>query len=513
MNSSSSSTEALVEHFDHIFAQSKDILNLFSLRERRIIRTNAAAAQSLGYGVEELHSTPVERLYPPDEIPKLERAIDQLETQGFSSDKLKIYSKSGELRDIWTRSYVIQQEPEPICLVHTFDITEENRQAERAIHAAKLATLGETSAMIAHELANALQSIRFNLRLLSTELGSDLTGAVAARLDRLVRGVARMEAIVRGIQKYAYRTAAGGSFVSLAAIVDEALDIMKGYTQSKQITVSAHMAPDLPFIWADQGHVQHIVLILAKNAVQAMLNSKARRLSISAGVERDVVTLSVADTGIGIPPELQRSIFEAFATTKPAGIGLGMGLSLAKKLAEMNGIELNFSSGPESGTEFTMTFRPPHGPSLALHAPDRAPSSTREKTVLIVEDNADVLKAVSQSLEERGLRTVQATSAYEGLQILRAHTVDGVLCDVDLYPVSGREFAGDARRIYRGPIYLISGDPNEERQANGPGDGFSRTAGPAAGDVDVTGVLRKPFEGEALALAAQAMLGFRRGGD
>jgi PAS domain S-box-containing protein len=147
-----------INYFEHLFANSKDIMNLFSMTQRKILRWNPQAGIMMGYTKEDLENTPIESIYPPEELLKLGGTFQRLAEHGFAEEKLKIFNKKKELKDIWTRAFVVQYEPEVLCLVHTIDITEEKERERNLLKEARLSALGEASATLAHEINNALQS-------------------------------------------------------------------------------------------------------------------------------------------------------------------------------------------------------------------------------------------------------------------------------------------------------------------------------------------------------------------
>lgn len=445
--------EDLKLYFTHLFANSRDMMNLFSLTQGRIIMLNTAAEQCTGYTLAELSELPIERLYPPAELPKLALAFDRLRTTGYSSERLAMYVKGGELRDIWTRSYVIQKEPEWVCLVHTIDVTEDNRKQERELRNARLATLGESSATMAHELKNALQSMQFNLAFLRTRLADDTSPRTQTVLKRLERAASHMDDVISGIQKFARGSKHSSAYISLPSSVQAALTLMDGYIRTKGVQVTCDVEPALPVVWSDRAQVEQILVILIKNAVQAMDGRAERRLrvSVSSG-PKDCARIDLADTGGGLPAEMLSRVFESFATTKPVGVGIGLGLATAKQLASNNGIELSFESVAGVGATFSLTFS-----VMRLGERDSSPGSeVAGRTILLVGDDAAVLDAATAALLEGGARTLVATSASEATQILRVHSVEVVVCDDAMYPVDAKAFLAAARSIYSGPVCLLA---------------------------------------------------------
>ena len=476
--------ETLKRYFEHLFANSRDIMNLFSLTEGKIILVNRAGEEATGYSTEELSTLPVDALYPPEEHAKLALAFERLKTTGYSSEKLRMYARNGELCDIWTRSYVIQREPETICLVHTIDITEENRKHERELRNAKLATLGESSATLAHELKNALQSMQFSLGALRRHMADKHADRVEVSLARVERAAAHMDDVIAGIERSTHGSSAGSSDVSIPSAVQNALQLMRGYLDAKQIHVVSEFDRSLPLVWCDRTQLEQILIVLIKNAAQAMASRDLRELRVNVVGSGERVRLEIADTGGGLPTEIEKRVFEAFSTTKPAGLGMGLGLTTAKRLAEGNGIDLTFRSQGGVGTTFALEF--------SSTRPRKAAASPLEGRVLLVlGDDPTTLDAACSALTQAGARVLIATTVADALQCLRVHTVEAVVCDDALYPVGAQAFVAEARRMYRGPVCLVVNHPDLQG---------------AGRHTEVEFVLRKPLASGALVDALVALV-------
>lgn len=483
---SSTSIETLKTYFEHLFANSRDVMNLFSITQGKVILLNAAAEETTGYNLTELQSLPIDALYPPEEHAKLQLAFARLQATGYSTDKLCMYGRNGELRDIWTRSYIVQREPEAVCIVHTIDITEDNRKRDRELRDAKLATLGEASATLAHELKNALQSMQFSLATLRAQFKQSGVERGLSSLDRIERAAAHMDDVISGIEKSANASKAGGSHLSVAAAVQNAAFLMHSYLQVKGVELSTKFGSSLPLVWCNRAHLEQILIVLIKNAAQAMASRPQRQLRISTVSTHGSLRVDVSDTGGGLPSEVQAHLFEAFRTTKPAGIGQGLGLATAKQLAIDNALELSFESQAGVGTTFSIRF-----PVLqaAGDVCEAAPLSGR--LVLLVGDETASIERATAALEGAGARVLLASAAPDALQLLRVHDIGAVLCDDAMYPVRAWQFVQEARKLYRGPICLVAND---------------RQALPAESLTGVDSVVTKPIDARTLVRTLQALL-------
>jgi len=450
-----------IDHFERLFANSKDIMNLFSMTQRKILRWNPQAAIAMGYSKDELSNVPIEKIYPPEELLKLGASFQRLAAEGFSEEKLKIYRKGKDLGDIWIRSFVIQYEPEVLCLVHTIDITEEKERERVLLKETRLAALGEASASLAHEINNSLQSIQFNLYLLKEEKAR-LPDDCFKRLEKIEMNVTHIGSVVRNIQNYTHFSRAGKTNVFLSSIIESAKQILEGYVANRQIDLVCDIEQNLPPISVDPNQIQQILLILMKNAIQSMISTPLRKLLVSAHREGDSkIILKLTDTGSGIPPEVKKNLFESFVTTKPIGVGLGLGLSVAKKLAVANKLDMTFTSEVGLGTEFVLTF--------TMESPEAGKEEAPAGFVLLYVDDKDSLFPSFESfLASKHITVIRSQSAKEAVKTLVNNHVDLVMCAENMYPVSGHAFLKEAANLFSGPICLMR-DVNNPMPTGGAG--------------------------------------------
>ncbi|MBC7659463.1 MAG: PAS domain S-box protein [Chitinophagaceae bacterium] len=457
----SQTLDALIHNFDHIFDNCRDVMNLFSLSRSLILTTNRAGFEGTGYTLKELQETPIDKLYPPEEMNKLFASFQRLESDGFAQEKLKMFVKNGELRDFWIRSFIVQKEPELLALVHSIDITEEIRNEQKALREARLASLGETTAMLAHELTNAVASIHACLKLIEIDPDCSFSSNGIQRFSHAKASVQLMENIITSIQHYGRLSTNSKSFSSLASIIDESLQLLRGYLDAKKILIFKDFTKDLPFIWVNTSEIGQILLILMKNAAQAMESVPRRELRFSSTLKDGSVQLSVIDSGNGIDKSIQDRIFGSFVSTKPVGAGAGLGLSIAKRLANSNGIKIDFSSEIGLGTTFKLDFQIHDGTVQNLTENETVLPLT-SKNILLVGDGTDLIIKIERYLGTRGGKVIRATSAQYALKILGHERINCVICEEDLYPYDEISFIKEARTLFSGVFCAMSSRHNEE---------------------------------------------------
>jgi signal transduction histidine kinase len=215
----------------------------------------------------------------------------------------------------------------------------------------RLATLGQLAGSVAHELRNPLGVIKNAVYFLRLALSATEDVRVRKHLAILEREVATSNRIISDLLDFARRPTPTRVPISLNDVVRECLDRLEAPEGHVERVV--RLAEDLPRLDADPFQFDQILGNLIRNALQAM--PEGGRLTIETAQQADgSLTLAVADTGAGIPPETLTRIFEPLFTTKAKGVGLG--LAIVRQLTEANGGVVEVASTPGQGTRFTLRF-------------------------------------------------------------------------------------------------------------------------------------------------------------
>ena len=200
------------------------------------------------------------------------------------------------------------------------------------------------------------------------------------------------------------------------------------------------------WIDADPTRIEQIFGNLLVNALK--FTPEGGTITVSVAKEGDDAVLRVTDTGIGMPPELTARVFEPFVQgERPLDRsfgGLGIGLTLARRLAELHGGSAAAASeGPGHGSVFTVRLPAARAPQMARRRPDAKPS-TPARDVLVVEDNADARETLRRILELEGHRVRVAADGVSALEAVRSAAPEIALIDIGLPNMDGYELA---RRI------------------------------------------------------------------
>lgn len=224
-------------------------------------------------------------------------------------------------------------------------------QMEEQLHQLdKLSVVGEMAAGLAHEIRNPLAVIN----MLISSLEADLAETDARRRDiRVIReNVQHIHGLVEQLLDVARVRRSTPQPLDLVPVIDSALSLLGPKLSRQQIRVRRRVEAGASWAMADAARIQQVLLNLLQNAVEAIGSRGEVRITLGRGAKENTVALSVRDSGPGIPAEVHRQLFEPFITTKEQGIGLG--LSIVRRIAEEHGGSISVQTSARQGTTFTL---------------------------------------------------------------------------------------------------------------------------------------------------------------
>jgi len=251
-------------------------------------------------------------------------------------------------------------------LVTIVDITERKR-AEEALqkaeaqlaHVTRVTTMGELASSIAHEVNQPLAAVTTNgnaaLRWLAADPPS--LDEVRACLSRIIRDGVRASEVVARIRALVKKSTPERERLDVVEVIQEALTMAHTEARRHRVAVRTDCAADTPAAWGDRVQLQQVILNLVMNGIDAMKNvtDRPRELLVRCGGgEPGTMLVSVRDSGVGLDRNSVDRIFDAFYTTKPDG--LGMGLSISRSIVEAHGGRLWASANDNHGATFQLTL-------------------------------------------------------------------------------------------------------------------------------------------------------------
>jgi len=293
---------------------------------------------------------------------------------------------------------------------------------------------------VSHELKTPLTSIKGFLQNLLDELTGPLNEKQQRYLSRMLDNSNRL---IRMIEDLLDRTRIQSGRldlvpgeIDLGHCVADAVEQLRLLAQAKQQTLEA-VAPPIPLmVWADRDRLIQIVTNLLQNAMKFTPGGG----SIMVTVRQETQTLagvSVRDTGPGIPPEFLEQVFDPFFRVKQArsGVkGLGLGLSIVRRLVELQGGTVVARSEPGQGAELSFTI--PLVPTIAM---PRGSASAEAPHILVVDDDPDIRQLLQDRLRAKGYRIQSAVDGVRALEALRAETFDGMILDIGIPSMDGMD--------------------------------------------------------------------------
>ena len=214
----------------------------------------------------------------------------------------------------------------------------------------QLATLGQLSGTIAHELGNPLNAISGHVQLLARAPGCP--PGMKEQLTVIEGEVKRMTAIIRRFLDSARALTPAPEPVEIATLIDEALSLTVSAEARGRIDVQRDVPAEMGTAALDPSLVRHVLTNFISNAVDALPHGG--RLTVRARRAGDQIALTVEDSGAGISPEERKHIFEPFYTTKPKGKGTGLGLAICREIAAALKGRIEVESAPGQGSAFTL---------------------------------------------------------------------------------------------------------------------------------------------------------------
>ncbi|MBT2180199.1 MULTISPECIES: ATP-binding protein [Ralstonia] len=333
-------------------------------------------------------------------------------------------------------------------------------------------------AFISHEIRTPMHTILASLELLQR---SQLTGQQASRADAAVSASETLLALLDDVLEYSRLESRSVTLVlqptAIGPWAEQALDMVRWRSDEKKLALSLDLAcaPDFS-VDIDAMRVRQIVLNLLVNAIKFTTVGKVvLRVDYLPGKRRGsgTLVLEVRDTGMGIPPERQRNIFEPYARVESPGnrgaSGTGLGLSICHELVELMGGVITVSSSPEVGTVFTVMLparearaamalpkaaaaagaSAPHAISPPRAAKAPSPESEEGPLVLVVDDHEAVQHAIQHQLDALACRSAIAGTGEAALEQFASASFDMVLLDCNLPGIDGYTVAQRMREIER----------------------------------------------------------------
>ena len=365
-----------------------------------------------------------------------------------------------------------------VVLVSIVDISARVALENQQRRSQKLEAIGVLAGGIAHDFNNILLSIvgHTELALRDPGLGSQSKGD----LDRVLKGAQRGRDLVKRILLFSRDSEVAKTPVHLERTAIEALNLMRASLPSS-VEIRTHFDSATPVVLSDETQIHQILVNLATNSLHAMPDGGTLTLTIEPfrvtpefaaahpGVDPgNAARITVSDTGTGMPPEVLERVLEPFFTTKPAGQGTGLGLSVIHGIVRSHRGALDIASVPGRGTTITIVL--PQGVDQGpgdVATSDPIPGEKRGPHVLFVEDETTLADMQRRQLEHFGYSVTVHTSSVQALADFRRRpdAFAVVVTDDTMPQMRGMALAREIHAARPAlPILMVSGGDNLQPQ-------------------------------------------------
>jgi signal transduction histidine kinase len=450
--------DVLIGTLDHLLEGCQIISQDFEY-----LYVNEAAAQHGRVGIEDLVGKKMSVVYPGiDHTPMFATLRKVMAEGGRAQFENQFAFPDGSVR--WFELRMVRV-PIGVCVL-SVDITERVAMTRLASRSQRLESLGTLASGVAHDLNNALAPLVLSVGMLRDEARLD-----AEFLSTMEEGAQRAVRLVRQLTTFAKGADGQRLPVRPAELVAEMERLVRS-TFPRNITLRTRADEQLPMVMGDATQLHQVLLNLCVNARDAMPHGGTLTIeadvmqvdptyaaSVLDGRPGAFVTFAVRDTGTGISGDVIDRIFDPFFTTKGEK-GTGLGLSTSLGIIRGHAGFVHVYSEPSLGTTFRVFIPVAAAASEIIAVRDVHGLDGRDRTVLVIDDDARVRQAASTVLGQLGFRVVTATDGADALTQVGAHLGDLhlVLLDLHMPRMSGIKFLEQLREVMPTvPVIVASG--------------------------------------------------------
>jgi PAS domain S-box-containing protein len=412
---------------------------------------NEGAGRLYGWSAAQAVGSQWAALFPKQDKSSLAAAEAQLLARGEWTGELRKHAQSGRevtVSSRWTLLRNDRGEPSSVLIIDT-DITEKKKLESQFLRAQRIEGIGTLATGMAHDLNNILAPILMSAGYLRWDIPPEEREKAIGRIELSVK---RGAEIIQQVLTFGRGIDGERVAVKPADLVEEIAEIV-GQTFPKNIEVAVESQPDLWPLMGDRTQLHQVLLNLCVNARDAMPQGGHLTLRVGTAILAEpmpamptsappgpYVVFEVADTGFGIPAADRERIFDPFFTTKEIGKGTGLGLSTTLGIVQSHRGVVIVESEINHGTSFKV-FLPasPQTPHKNTAKINRLAPRGAGQTILVVDDEPDVIAGLGQLLQRHNYRVCSAVNGEEALDMLgrREHHIDLLLTDIMMPAMDG----------------------------------------------------------------------------
>lgn len=484
-------------------------------KDMNILYANKRFARAYGYEAAEVMGLNTSEVLHPRTLSESRKFFEQSRRGALVDFEMRVELPGDRFKDIRTLLRPEQHAQGEVASFYllSIDITRRKATSSALMRSQKMDALGRLASGISHDFNNLLTVILGNLVPLAEQMDDE--SLISEFLAPAISAARRGSSLTQRLLALARREQFDPQPTAIAEAVEDICNLLSSSLPGTLGLVQTHH-DDLPPAMVDRAQFEMALLNLAMNArdategrgtitieteLYAMQPDEAGFHHMPAG---DYIRIRFSDDGCGMSPELAETIFEPFVTSKAAGKGSGLGLSMVYQFVRQSNGAIWVDSTPGAGATFTIQLPVSDSRPVPRAVPspgDSVAAEDQPRLVLLVEDDSDVRRAIRNKLGRLGHHLVEAGSADEAAGLIaQVEGIEIVLSDIDMPgTIDGRGLAQQLQITHPSlPVVLMSGK-----------------AGPARGDEMLANVpfLAKPFAVEELRDALQRAMAQRQGGE
>ncbi|HUI29809.1 MAG TPA: PAS domain S-box protein [Candidatus Acidoferrales bacterium] len=435
-----------------LFENFADVILYFRHSDGKIIEANRAAETAYGYSRDELLTKTIYDFSVNETSEEVQAQIGKAYSSGIVLETVH-RRRDGSTFPVEVRSGGLTMGGERVLVSVIRDLTERNQLQEQLIQSQKLEGLGLLAGGVAHDYNNILNVIMGYTDILRSKLEKD--DPDRQRLEVIMSAANRGAALTRQLLVFARKDVVSPRAINMNSSIESIRKMMETII-GENIKLVSIPGDRLWNVYIDPSQLDQVIMNLVTNSRDAIdgvgtisiktfnmhvhEKSAERPVDLSPG---DYAVLSITDTGRGMREDVLKRLFEPFFTTKPKGRGTGLGLSTVYGIVKQNNGAIDVASKPGVGTRFQIFLPRYCGEPEELEEDISEEPLKGTETVLVVEDQAELLDLVKFSLEEFGYSVLSAIDPHQALLICEAFPkkIDLLLTDVIMPTMSGKQLS------------------------------------------------------------------------
>lgn len=352
-------------------------------------------------------------------------------------------------------------------LLEVDDISSEVNLRKQLVSRSKLASLGEVSAGIAHELNNPLTSVVGYAQIVREDLlACHAHKNSLTMLDKIKDAALRMVSVINDLRQFSQGVAIHDWMqVDITVPIKKTIVSWTEYMSKRHIIVTYKVEEDIPFIWGDSELLENVfqnLMTNSKDAFEKLFDGRENTIDIVVTKLNDGVEIIYADNAGGMSDDVKKHLFDPFFTTKDVQAGAGLGMSLLYKIVQDHCGTINVETDLGIGTTFKIFFPKERRKALSTrlikeNSQGDLPDNLHRPVIMVVDDEEEICEIIDSYLS-KSCDVVVYTDSRKAIQSIQEHKYDLILTDLKMPEATGMDILATAKEYQTDtPVVLISG--------------------------------------------------------